>query len=85
MRYFFHHMITTNDATVIAEIRKVFEGEDTRLGEVWRGNERGLSQTEIVEELVVETSNFVWNNLRVARAIEAGNLPTAPSVIRSCL
>lgn len=78
-------MIATNDATVIAEIRKALETEDSRLGEVWRGNERGLSQSEIAEELGVETSNFVWNSLRFARAIEAGDLPTAPSVIRSCL
>jgi hypothetical protein len=78
-------MSTANNATVIAEIRRALENEESRLGEVWRGNERGLTQTEIAEELGVETSNFVWNNLRFARAIEFGDLPTAPSVIRSCL
>lgn len=78
-------MNSASDATVVAEIRKALESEDSRLGEVWRGNERGLSHAEIAEELGVETSNFVWNNLRFARAIEAGDLPTAPSVIRSCL
>lgn len=78
-------MSTADDATVIAEIRKALENEDSRLGEVWRANERGLTQTEIAEELGVETSNFVWNSLRFARAIEFGDLPTAPSVIRSCL
>ena len=78
-------MSTTNDTMVISEIRKALESEDSRLGEVWRGDERGLSHAEIAEELGVETSNFVWNNLRFARAIETGDLPTAPSVIRSCL
>jgi hypothetical protein len=67
------------------EIAKALADDDTRLGDVIRGNAAGQSADEIAEELGVATSGFVWNYLRHARAIEEGDLPSAPTMIRQSL
>lgn len=66
------------------EVRSALELDDTRLGEVWRETRSGSSPEQIASKLGVLTSGFVWSYLRNARAIELGELPSAPTVIRQC-
>lgn len=54
--------------------------DESRLGEVYRALNRGLSADEIAAELEVSTSNFVWNYTKTLRALLHGELPTAPTV-----
>jgi hypothetical protein len=65
---------------VRAEILDFIRNDQSRLGEVFRGLDRGLSADEIAAELGVATSNFVWNQSRLLRALTEGDLPTAPTV-----
>jgi hypothetical protein len=69
---------------VAIEVRAALAVDDTRLGEVWRETQSGLSPEQIAAKLGVSTSGFVWGYLRNARAIELGELPSAPTVIRQC-
>lgn len=63
-----------------AEIRAVFEKDETLLGDVWRRTEAGESPEQISAARGTERPNFVWNYRRTARAILDGDLPTAPTV-----
>lgn len=54
------------------------------MGQVWRGVRLGKSPAEIAAELGTQTSNYVNKYTRFARAIETGDLPTAPTMIREC-
>jgi hypothetical protein len=65
---------------VQAEVAALLEADDTRLGQVYRGLQRGLTAEVIATELDVASSNFVWNYERIIRAMLHGDLPTAPSV-----
>ena len=65
---------------VRAELVALLEADESRLGQVYRGLQRGLDAAAIAEELGVGTSNFVWNNERFAKTLLDGNLPTAPTV-----
>lgn len=65
---------------VRAELEAFLDADQTRIGEVFRGLRRGLSADQIAQELGVETSNFVWNYDKLARALAEGELPTAPTV-----
>ena len=64
---------------VRAELVALLEADEFRLGQVYRGLQRGLDAAAIAEELGVGTSNFVWNNERFAKTLLDGNLPTAPT------
>src|SRR5215831_14119469 len=65
---------------VRAELAALLEADDSRLGEVYRGLQRGLDAAAIAAELEISSSNFVWNYERAAKALLDGNLPTAPTV-----
>ncbi len=62
------------------EIENSVREDQSRLGEVFRGLERGLSADEIAAELGIPTSGFVWNYSRTLRALTEGDLPSAPTV-----
>jgi hypothetical protein len=68
------------DTEVRAELEVVLEADESRLGQVYRASQRGLDARAIAAELGVETSGFVWNYERIAKALLDGNLPSAPSV-----
>ena len=63
------------------EVRAAFAVDETRMGEVWRLTADGYSPQQIANELGTQTSNFVKKYLRFGRAIETGDLPTAPTMI----
>lgn len=65
---------------VRVEIESLLAQDDSRLGDVFRGIKHGASAEEIATSLDVGTSNFVWNNARMIKALTEGDLPTAPSV-----
>jgi hypothetical protein len=65
---------------VRADLVSFLEQDLSRLGEVYRGLERGLSAEQIAAELHVSTSNFVWNYGRILAALLEGDLPTATTV-----
>lgn len=79
-------MAVTNqqNESVAAEVRAALQLDETRMGEVWRAVRQGKSSAEIAAELGTQTSNFVNKYTRFARAIETGDLPTAPTMIREC-
>jgi hypothetical protein len=62
------------------ELISLLEADESRLGEVYRGLQRDLDAAAIADELGVGTSNFVWNQARMVRALLDGELPTAPTV-----
>jgi hypothetical protein len=78
--------VTTEDSaeTVAFEVRAAMEVDETRMGDVWRGTQSGKSPDEIAAELGTQTSSFVGKYLRFARAIETGDLPSAPTMVREC-
>jgi hypothetical protein len=73
-----------NDEVVAAEVRALLQINTSRLGEVWRLNQKGLSDREIADQLGAKTHNFVGKILRFIRAIEVGNLPTARTMVEEC-
>jgi hypothetical protein len=68
------------DPKVRAELEAVLEADKSRLGQVYRASQRGLDARAIASELGVQTSGFVWNYKRIAKAVLDGDLPSAPSV-----
>jgi T5orf172 domain len=66
------------------EIRDALQIDETRMGDVYRGLAAGKSPTTIASELGTQTPNFVNKYKRFARAIETGDLPSAPTMIREC-
>lgn len=67
-----------------AEIREAMQVDETRMGDVWRSIAAGRTSEQIAVEFGTQTSNFVNKYRRFARAIETGDLPSAPSMIREC-
>lgn len=67
---------------VRAEIVSFLERDNSRIGQVYRLLEKGLSAQEIAVELDVASSGFVWGAARQIRALLEGDLPTAPTVAR---
>jgi len=65
------------------EVEALLDGDNTRLGEVYRALQRGLTQEAIAAELEVASSNFVWNYNQIIRAMLDGDLPRAPTVVLS--
>lgn len=68
------------NAQVRTELAALLEADPSRLGEVYRGRQRGLDAESIAEELGVSTSSFVWNYERIMAAVLDGELPSAPTV-----
>ncbi len=54
--------------------------DETRLGQVYRGLEEGLTADQIAKSLGVATPNFVWNYSAIVAALLDGVLPSAPTV-----
>ncbi len=65
---------------VQAEIEAIIRTDQSRLGEVFLGRERGLSADQIAAELGVATSGFVSNYSRAILSLTHGDLPNAPSL-----
>jgi hypothetical protein len=65
---------------VRAELARILESDQSRIGEVYRGLQRGWTAEQIASDLGVGKSNFVWNYRRVCAALLDGDLPTAPTV-----
>jgi hypothetical protein len=65
---------------VRAELVALLEADESRLGEVYRALQRGLTPREIAAELEIATPNFVWSYERTVKALLDSNLPTAPTV-----
>lgn len=74
----------TEHEEVAQEIRDALQADETRMGDVYRALALGKSPTEIAAELGTQTPNFVGKYKRFARAIETGDLPSAPTMIREC-
>ena len=73
-----------NDEAVAAEVRSLLQKDSSRMGEVWRLNQQGISHREIANQLGTKTHQFVSQILRFVSAIEFGNLPTAHTMVKEC-
>lgn len=67
--------------SVRSELVEFLNKDESRLGEVYRLLERGLSADEIASELKVTTSSFVWNYNQTLKALLDGDLPQKPTVV----
>lgn len=65
-----------------AELERLIDADQSRLGQVYRGLRRGLSADAIAAELGVSTSNFVWNYSAVADALLSGTVPASPNIAK---
>ncbi len=65
---------------VRTEVEAILEADGSRLGEVYRGLQGGLSADAIAADLGVSTSNFVWNYRQIIEALLHGDLPATPTV-----
>lgn len=72
--------MTRPSAGIRAELEQLLEGDTTRLGDVYRLDQNGLTREQIAERLGVRTSNFVVNQRTVTRAILEGELPSGPVI-----
>ena len=70
-------------AEVRTELVALLDVDGSRLGQVYRCLQRGLSADDIASELEVTTSTFVWSYERMIRSLLEGDLPTAPTVALS--
>lgn len=73
-----------NDEEVAAEVRAAFQRLQSRLGDVWRLTQQGMSHREVADVMKVPTDKYVGKLLRFARAIELGDLPTARTMVIEC-
>lgn len=69
---------------VTQEIRAALLIDETRMGDVYRALAQGKTSAAIAIELGTQTGSFVNKYKRFARAIETGDLPSAPTMIREC-
>lgn len=76
-------MMDPNDE-IQTDIRRAFEVDDTRMGDVWRGLSQGKSVGEIASGFNNQSTGFVLKYRRFARAIETGDIPSAPTMVREC-
>ncbi|WP_458602775.1 hypothetical protein [Rhodococcus ruber] len=70
-------------AEVRTELVAFLEQDASRLGQVYRCLQRGLTADQIASELEVSTSGFVWMYERRIRSLLDGDLPTAPTVAQA--
>lgn len=73
-------VVSAARAAARAALEHYLQQDETRLGDVYRGQRRGLEPEEIAAEAGVETSNFVWNYSKIIDALLGGDLPQAPTV-----
>jgi hypothetical protein len=66
-----------------AEIRAFLLADPSRLGDVYRWTEQGLTPEEMAELADTQYTTFVWNYTRILQALLTGDLPTAPTVARA--
>ena len=67
-------------ADVQADLARLLDEDQSVLGGVYRGIERGLTAEAIATELEASTSGFVSNYRRIMEALLEGKLPKAPTV-----
>jgi hypothetical protein len=65
---------------VRAELEGLLAEDGTRLGDVFRGTQRGLDARAIADELGVPTPNFVVNQRTIMRAMLDGQLPSGNAI-----
>lgn len=65
---------------VRTELVALLEGDQSRLGQVYRGLQGGQDAVAIARELDVTSTSFVWNYDRLVKALLDADLPTAPTV-----
>lgn len=73
-----------NNELYLNAVQKALENDNTRLGDVWRLTNEGMSATEIAKKLGLETSQYVERNQTHIRAIEKGVLPTSAWLAGNC-
>jgi hypothetical protein len=66
--------------SVREEIIRAIEADETKFGDVWKRTQMGQSSDEIRQAHGLEHGNYVWNHLRIAKAIIEGDIPAAPTV-----
>jgi hypothetical protein len=69
---------------VRAELIDVLKADESLVGEVYRRKEAGETPADIQAARGASTPNFVWHYERVIKTLLDGDLPTAPTVARSC-
>jgi hypothetical protein len=69
-----------SEDNVRAEFEAILEADDTGLGDVWRRTRAHETPDQIAAAHGAQTSSFVWNYQRTARALTDGDLPKAPSL-----
>jgi hypothetical protein len=67
---------------VRAELEQLLAADESRLGDVYRLDQRGMSAQEIAAELGVSTSGFVSNYRTRIKAILDGRAPASPNIAR---
>jgi len=72
--------INEADLRIREEIERALLGEDSKIAEIWRRKKEGKSDDEIRVAFGNEYPNFIWNYMRVIKALLDGSLPTATSV-----
>lgn len=66
--------------TVRQELETLILGDESRLGDVYRGNLARMTAEDLAESLGVATSNFVWNYTQLIAALLEGKLPESPTM-----
>lgn len=67
-------------AAVTSELKQVLRSDQSRLGDVFRLQEEGLSPADIGERLQVPTHGFVYGVQREIEAVLIGTIPAATTV-----
>lgn len=65
---------------VRSELSSFLESDESRLGEVFRLTNKGMTANEIANELDVSTPNFVYNYTAIIKTLLDGDIPNGPSV-----
>ena len=70
--------------TYLKEVERALSEDETRLGEVWRLSQQGVSEEEIAKELNVKTTGMVYGTRRYIKAIREDILHLPQSRLRRC-
>jgi len=73
----------TPSPEVRSELQLQLQADSSRLGEVYVLIQEGKTLDEIQQFLGLQYPNFIWGYDRLFKSILNGDLPTAPSVVRS--
>src|SRR3954447_19477287 len=77
--------VLTPSVDVRRELERLLDQDQTRVGQVYRLERRGLSPDQIAKELGVSTSGFVSNARTMARGILEGHVPSGPAASQQVL